>query len=114
MAKKTNKNFSIDVMPENVLHTSISTSKDDYNHARMIVKVGDKQYMSIGFEWQGNMIPDFALDLMDFMKNNNVETSGVWPEQEEAYTEYSAKMKKEEVCSECGKNKEECTCKKED
>lgn len=93
MAKKVNKNFTIDVNPENVMYTSINTSRDGYNSARMAVKLADKQYMSVGFEWEGNTIPDFALDIMEFMKNNNMETSGVWEGKEEAFTEYENRNK---------------------
>jgi len=31
---------------------------------------------------------------MSFMQANNIETSGVWPEKEEAYIEYSTKEEK--------------------
>ena len=88
------------------MYTSINTSKDGYNSARMAVKIADKQYMSVGFEWEGNIIPDFALDVMEFMKNNNMETSGVWEGKEEEF----AKMRKE-VCKECGLSVQECKCK---
>lgn len=113
MAKKM-KDFSINVMPDEVLYTSINSSKDGYNSARMVVRKGEKEYMSISYEWEGKKIPGFAMDLMDFMKTNNVETSGAWPEREDAYKEFSKKhMKEESVCPECGLKKEECECKKD-
>jgi hypothetical protein len=31
------------------------------------------------------------MDLMGFMKQNNIESSGVWVDKEEAYAEYAAK-----------------------
>ena len=88
MAKKM-KDFSLIINPSEVMYTNISTSKDGYNSARMVVKRGDKEYMSISYEWEGNKIPGFAMDLMGFMKDNNMETSGVWEGQEDAYKEYS-------------------------
>lgn len=88
MPKKAN-DFNIVVMPDEVMYTSINTSKDGYNSARMVIKKADKEYMSISYEWEGSSIPGFAMDLMGFMKNNSVETSGVWEGQEEAYTKYT-------------------------
>lgn len=95
MAKK-DKMFNVSIDPKDVVYTNISTSRDGYNSARMVVKHGDNAYMSVSYEWEGNGIPGFAMDLMGFMKNNNVETSGVWPDQEDAYEEFSAKMKKKD------------------
>ena len=93
MAK--NKKFSVSVDEEDVMYTSISKSKDGYNTARIVVKVADKEYMIISYEWEEGT-PDFVMNLMGFMKANNVETSGVWPEKEEAYVEYSEREDKEE------------------
>jgi hypothetical protein len=87
------KDFSISVQPDEVMYTSINTSKDGYNSARMVIKKGDSEYMSISYEWEGNSIPGFAMDLMGFMKNNNSETSGIWEGKEDAYEEF-AKGKK--------------------
>ena len=89
MAK--NKNFMVEVNPVEVMYTSINTSKDGYNSARMVIKKGDNEYMSISYEWEGNSIPGFAMDLMGFMKNNNMEKSGIWEGQEEAFQKFSDK-----------------------
>jgi len=95
MAKS--KKFSLNIESEEVMYTNISKYKDGYNSARIVVKKGDKEYMTVSYEWEGDYIPDFAMNLMSFMKANNVETSGIWPEKEEAYTEYSAeKVESEE------------------
>ena len=91
MAKKVTSDFSVSVTADEVMYTSINTSKDGYNSARMVVKKGDNEYMSISYEWEGKGIPGFAMDLMGFMKDNNVETSGVWSGQEEVYKSYSCK-----------------------
>lgn len=91
MASKKSKDFSVSVMADEVMYTSINTSKDGYNSARMVIKKGDNEYMSISYEWEGSGIPGFAMDLMGFMKTNNVETSGVWEGKEELYEEFSCK-----------------------
>lgn len=96
MASKTNSDFSISIKPDEVMHTNISISKDDYNSARMVAKKGEKEYLVVSCEWQGKVIPGFAMDLMGFMKSNNVEKSGIWPGKEEAYKEFSKEEKTEE------------------
>ena len=105
MAK--NKNMMFEVVPANVVFTAISKEKNGYNSARMVVKAGDKEYMHISYEWEGPGVPDFAMNLMDFMKSNNVETSGIWPGQEKAYVEFSAK---EKMCPDCEMPMSKCTC----
>ena len=94
MAKQ--KGLKIDIKSEDVMYTNISTSKDGYNSARVVIKTGDSEYMSVSCEWEGEKIPGFAMDLMGFMKNSGTEKSGVWEGQEEAYAEFAAK--KEEIC----------------
>ena len=89
MAKKSN--FTVSIDPSQVVYTSISKSRDGYNSARMVVKAGDKEYMSISYEWEGGGVPSFAVDLMGFMKKSGMEKSGVWAGQEDAYEEYSKK-----------------------
>jgi len=45
--------------------------------------------MSVSYEWEGNGIPDFVLEMMAFMKGSGVETSGIWEGREEDYKEFS-------------------------
>jgi len=82
MAKK--KGFSITVDPDKVVHTTITRSSD-YSAARMAIKLGDKAYMSVSVEWEGEMIPDFAMSMMGMMTANK-EVSGVaWSGMEEDF-----------------------------
>lgn len=92
MAKS--KDFTVSVPVDKVMYTNISKSKDGYNSARLVAKLGDNEYMSISYEWEGDGVPDFAMKLMGFMKANEVTDSGTWKEQEEAYEEFSAKKTK--------------------
>jgi len=87
------KDFSITIMPDEVMYTSINTSKDGYNSARIIIKKGDDEYMSVSYEWEGKKIPGFAMDLMGFMKNNNQETSGVWEDKGEVFKKFEEKTR---------------------
>lgn len=90
------KDFGVSIMPSEVVYTNISTSADGYNSARIVAKRADKQYLSISYEWSSGGVPDFALDLMAFMKESNIETSGIWEGKEDDFEEYAAKMSKEE------------------
>jgi hypothetical protein len=128
MAKPKGMNIAID--PTQVVYTSIMKDKSGFNSARMVIKAGDKEYLQISYDWEGSSVPDFALNLMDFMKSSSVETSGVWPGQEVAYTEYeeskcgSSPMKKKkkkkmdeeaaEMCPDCGKPMKKCECEDDD
>lgn len=91
------KNFNVSIKPDDVVYTSINTSRDGYNSARMVIKAGDNEYMSISYEWEGKGIPGFAMDLMGFMKNNNVETSGIWEGKEEEFAAFE-----ETAAKKCG------------
>ena len=90
MAKK---NMSININPDQVMYTNISKSKDGYNSARVVVKAGDKEYMSISYEWEGDSVPDFAMGLMGFMQANELKT-GVIDEFVSEYEESVCKTKK--------------------
>jgi hypothetical protein len=101
MAAK-NKGLNISIDKDEVMYTNISKSKDGYNSARVVVKRGDKEYMSISYEWEGDGVPGFAMDLMGFMKASEIEPNKVLNEEEyanyvENYTLWSAKK-----CPECG------------
>lgn len=82
------KDFVISIKPEEVVYTSISTSKNGYNSARMVIEMGKNEYMNVSYEWEGDKIPGFAMDLVGFMKSNNVEKSGIWEGKEEAFKKF--------------------------
>ncbi len=92
MAKS--KKITINIDGEEVIYTNISKYKDGYNNARVVVKKGEKEYLTVSYEWEGNHIPDFVMNLMGFMQANNIETSGVWPEKEEEYATYKEQQSK--------------------
>ena len=85
------KDFMVKVDPASVMYTNISTSKDGYNSARMVVKSGEKEYMSISYEWEGNSVPGFAMDLMEFVKSSGMETSKVNEGFEEEFKDFASR-----------------------
>ena len=116
MAKS--KKFTINVDSSEVMHTSISRSKGGYSAARMVVKKGDNEYMSINYEWEGDGIPSFAMDLMGFMQANKIKSGTVVDGMEDEYGAYlSRDIPKEDskesmpnVCPNCGNYLDDCVC----
>ena len=88
MASK--KGMTINVNPDDVMFTSVQKSKDNYNSARMVVKVGDKAYMNIGVEWEGDTIPAMAMDMMGTLTAAEIEPNMVVPGKEADYDAYEA------------------------
>ena len=89
MAKNKKGPFVVKVDSDEVTYTSISKSKNGYNSARMVIKKGDNEYMSISYEWEGEGIPSFAMDLMGFMQANDMKMGGTVEGREEDYVKYS-------------------------
>jgi len=88
MASK--KGLTISVKPEDVVYTSIQKSKDNYNSARMVVKVGEKAYMNVGVEWEGDTIPSLAMDMMGTLTAAEITPNTVVEGREAEYEEYEA------------------------
>jgi hypothetical protein len=88
MAKK---DMTIKVMSEEVVFTGISKSKGGYSSARILLKKGDNEYMSINYEWEGDSVPSFAMDLMGFMQANEMTFNEPTEGMEEAYQKYIKK-----------------------
>lgn len=111
MAK--NKGFNISVDPENVVHTTISRSSD-YSAARMAVKVGEKAYMSIAVEWEGEVIPDFAMNMMAMMTANEEKSGVAWSAEKKKNFDFFKKKKKDGDDEEDTKDKKKDEKKKGD
>jgi len=73
MADKKSKSLNISIDPSQIVGSEIMKS-GDYKYARMGVKMGDDQYMSISYEWKGEgNVPEFVMSLFEFMKANKEE-----------------------------------------
>ena len=97
MAAKKQKGLTIKIGPDEIMYTNISKSKDGYNSARVVAKMGDKVYMSVSVEWEGTeAIPSFAMDLVGLLTANKDEIERSIEEKAEEYKEYSSKSSEEE------------------
>jgi len=94
--------FNVGINVKTVKNASISRYSDGYNYASVSSKMGDKEYMSVHYEWEGKQIPEFALNVMEIMKalgkeeaskdndySDSLERAGKF------FIEQAAKMKKE-------------------
>jgi len=117
------KKFSININPEDVVFSTISKSKDGYNNARLVVKAAEKEYMAITYEWEGSHVPDFAMNLMSFMKANELEIgkeyeeeaakkcgSGGGKKKKKKEMDKEDSQKKEKMCPDCKKPMSKCEC----
>lgn len=91
------KGMKLEIMPDEIMHFGISVSKNGYKSAGMLVKKGDKEYMSVNYEWEGDSIPDFVMTLMGFIKANK--------ETVEANFEAASEEEKEYAKNKCGAGK---------
>lgn len=91
------KVYTLNLSSGNVQHVRISRSKDGYNYASMFCKMSDKESIMIDCEWQGDSIPDFAMNVMEHMGGGSRETSSVEVKNQikriaENFTEWSKKV----------------------
>ncbi len=93
MASKK-KGLTIKVAPDDIVYTSINKSKDNYNSARLVAKVGEKAYMNIGVEWEGETVPSFAMELMGTLTASQIEPNTIVEGKENDYLEYEDGAKK--------------------
>ncbi len=90
------KDLKLTIPAEQIMYFSLSVSKDGYKSARVIVKKGDKEYMSIGYEWEGAGVPDFVMSLMGFVQANKEDIDKSIEENAEEYQEYSSRTEEKE------------------
>ncbi len=84
MAKKE-KEYCIMIDAKKISGINISRYADGYNYANISQRVSDSEYMSVHYEWKGDMIPEFALDAMELMKVIGKEKASMNDEQKEEY-----------------------------
>jgi len=93
------KNLKFDVMADEIMHFGMSVSKNGYKSANIVIKKGDKEYMHIGYEWEGDNIPDFVMTLMGFVKGNEADITA----NKEKLTDDDKEYAKKKCCG--GKKK---------
>ncbi len=82
------KALVLKIMPEEIVGSEIIKS-GDYRYASVGIKKGDKEYMRISYEWQGDTVPEFVMGLMSWMSSseNKEEIDKLKEERAEEYKE---------------------------
>ena len=76
--------MTLNIKPEQVMATSMRRTKGGFNSAAMAIKLGDSEYLSISYEWEGDAVTDTAMDFMGFMQaNKEVITAAIEDHKEE-------------------------------
>lgn len=82
------KGMSLNIKPEQVMGTRIQRTKSGYNNASMAIKIGENEFMTINYEWEGDSITDTAMDFMSFMTSNKDEIEKAKEDNKETYENY--------------------------
>jgi len=88
------KKFSFGFASGEVMYTSIRKSAGGYNYATVGVKRGKDEYINIDYEWEGDKIPDFVMDMLSFMQTDKDELVKASKEFKEEYAEFSFRLQK--------------------
>lgn len=91
MADKKTKKTTVEFSPEEIMGMEISKS-GEYKYARVGIKKGDNERISIYYEWMGAGIPDFVMNLMSHMKASESEISQQFKTMEAEYKEFKERQ----------------------
>jgi len=73
MAKSRQFNFKFN--SDEIGSVSIHKSKNGYNYADISIKRGKDQFIRLSYEWEGDMLPDFAMDVVGYIQLNKEDAS---------------------------------------
>ena len=87
MADKKNKGtmYDISLDSDKVRAASIKRYKNGYSYATITFSPAENEYMNINYEWEGDSIPEFAMNVMDIMKAFNKEKASTFEEVVDYY-----------------------------
>jgi len=60
--------YTVAIDVATIRSANISRYADGYNYASVTCKTADKEFMTVHYEWQGKVIPEFAMQVMDMLK----------------------------------------------
>jgi hypothetical protein len=58
------KKYALSFNSDEIINVSVYKSTYGYNYATVGVKKGKDQYMNVNYEWEGDMTPDFVMDMI--------------------------------------------------
>jgi len=68
------KKFTIKFDSDMIMNVSVYKSKGGYNYVDIGIKISREQYMRINHEWEGDMTPDFVMDLLSTFGKEEAST----------------------------------------
>jgi hypothetical protein len=90
------KGMTLSIKPDQVMATNIRRTKGGFNSASMAIKIGDNEYMSINYEWEGDKVTDTAMDFMGFLNANKEEIAASVEVHKEEEANRKDKLKSKE------------------
>ena len=70
MAKKND--ITVTFKLESIMGSEIMKS-GEYKYARVGIKLGDNEYMTITYEWKSESVPDFVMGLMQYISSSETK-----------------------------------------
>ena len=58
--------YALEFVSGEIMNVSLYKSRNGYNYASVGIKKGKDQYMNINYEWEGDVIPDFVMDMTNY------------------------------------------------
>ncbi len=58
------KKYALNFNSDEIINVSVYKSTYGYNYATVGVKKGKDQFMNVNYEWEGDMTPDFVMDMI--------------------------------------------------
>lgn len=87
------KKYALAFSSGEIMHVDVAKSKSGYNYACVGIKRGKDQFMSISYEWEGDKLPDFVMDVMSYFNEERKEKAST-EEFKEAKESFEAFMKR--------------------
>jgi len=93
MADKKGKAMSITFGADQIIGADITRS-GDYKYASVGIKLGDKEFIRISYEWSSEGIPDFVMGLQGWMGANKEEIDTTKETNKDEYTSLKNRITK--------------------
>ncbi|RLI64878.1 MAG: hypothetical protein DRO67_03480 [Candidatus Asgardarchaeum californiense] len=91
MATKKSKVITLSFDPSEIIGADI-TKSGEYKYASVGIKRGENERLRISYEWSGEGIPDFVMNLMSWMQANKEDIDKTKQEFEDEYKELKERL----------------------
>lgn len=88
------REYMFGISTKNVKGVNISRHSDGYNYASISCQMAEKEYMHLSYEWGTDTIPEFAMNVMDIIKNVPTDKANIDADALERAGKYMVEMAK--------------------